>query len=35
VERVGGRGIRISSDDPVVAYRFFLAANRLASAVDQ
>jgi D-amino peptidase len=35
VERVGDRGIRIQSDDPLVAYRGFLAANRLASAVDQ
>jgi D-amino peptidase len=34
VERVGDRGIRIESDDPVVAYRGFLAANRLASAVE-
>ncbi|MFL5650731.1 MAG: M55 family metallopeptidase [Chloroflexota bacterium] len=35
VERVGDRGIRIESADPLVAYRGFLAANRLASAVDQ
>jgi len=35
VERVGDRGIRIVSDDPIVAYRGFLAANRLASAVEQ
>jgi D-amino peptidase len=34
VERVGDRGIRIESDDPLVAYRGFLAANRLASAID-
>src|SRR6185369_13368234 len=34
VERVGDRGIRISTDDPVVAYRGFLAANRLASAIE-
>jgi D-amino peptidase len=34
VERVGDRGIRIESDDPVVAYRGFLAANRLASAIE-
>ena len=33
VERVGDRGIRIESEDPVVAYRGFLAANRLASAI--
>jgi hypothetical protein len=26
---------RIESDDPVVAYRALLAANRLASAVEQ
>ena len=35
VERVGDRGIRIVTEDPVVAYRAFLAANRLASAVDR
>jgi len=34
VERLGDRGIRIESDDPVVAYRGFLAANRLASAIE-
>lgn len=34
VERVGDRGIRIEVDDPVVAYRSFLAANRLASAIE-
>lgn len=35
VERVGDRGIRITTDDPVLAYRAFLAANRLAGAVDR
>ena len=35
VERVGDRGIRISTDDPELAFRAFLAANRLASAVDR
>jgi len=35
VERVGDRGIRIATDDPVLAYRAFLAANRLAGAVDR
>ncbi len=35
VDRVGDRGIRIATDDPVLAYRTFLAANRLASAVDR
>jgi len=35
VERVGDRGIRIATDDTVVAYQAFLAANRLASAVDR
>ena len=35
VTRVGDRGIRIATDDPVVAYRAFLAANRLASVVDR
>jgi D-amino peptidase len=34
VERIGDRGIRIESDDPVLAYRGFLAANRLASAIE-
>jgi D-amino peptidase len=34
VERVGDRTIRIQADDPILAYRGFLAANRLASAVD-
>ena len=33
-ERVGDRGVRFSYDDPVLAYRAFLAANRLASTVD-
>ena len=34
VERTGDRGIRIASGDAETAYRGFLAANRLASAVD-
>jgi D-amino peptidase len=33
VERIGDRGIRVSSPDAETAYRTFLAANRLASAV--
>ena len=33
-ERVGDRGVRFASDDPVLAYRGFLAGNRLASIVD-
>jgi D-amino peptidase len=33
-ERVGDRTIRYRSDDPLVAYRGFLAGNRLASAFD-
>jgi D-amino peptidase len=33
-ERIGDRGVRFSFDDPVQAYRAFLAANRLASTVD-
>ena len=33
-ERVGDRTVRYSSDDPVQAYRGFLAINRLASATD-
>jgi D-amino peptidase len=33
-ERVGDRTVRYTSDDPVEAYRGFLAINRLASAVD-
>ena len=32
-ERIGDRTVRIAADDPVVAYRGFLAANRLAGAV--
>ncbi len=32
-ERVGDRTVRFSHDDPVVAYRGFLAINRLASAL--
>ena len=34
-ERVGDRGVRFASDDPVAAYRGFLAGNRLASAVER
>jgi D-amino peptidase len=33
-ERIGDRGVRFSFEDPVQAYRAFLAANRLASTVD-
>jgi D-amino peptidase len=33
-ERFGDRSIRFSSDDPLVAYRGFLAINRLAGAID-
>lgn len=33
-ERFGDRSVRFSADDPLVAYRGFLAANRLASAID-
>ena len=33
-ERVGVRGVRYSFDDPVLAYRAFLAGNRLAGTVD-
>lgn len=32
--RVGDRTVRFEADDPVIAYRAFLAMNRLASAVD-
>ena len=34
-ERFGDRGVRFASDDPALAYRGFLAGNRLASAVDR
>ena len=34
-ERFGDRGVRYASDDPLLAYRGFLAGNRLASAVDR
>ena len=34
-ERVGDRGVRFASDDPAIAYRGFLAGNRLASIVDR
>jgi D-amino peptidase len=33
-ERFGDRSVRFSSDDPLVAYRGFLAGNRLAGAID-
>ena len=33
-ERIGDRGVRLSFDDPVTAYRAFLAANRLAGTVE-
>ena len=33
-ERVGARGVRFSADDPIEAYRGFLAGNRLASSID-
>lgn len=33
-ERVGDRTVRFSSDDPILAFRGFLAANRLAGTVD-
>ncbi len=32
-ERVGDRTVRFSADDPLVAFRAFLAMNRLAVAV--
>ncbi len=34
-ERVGDRGVRFASDDPLLAYRGFLAGNRLASVVER
>jgi len=33
-ERYGDRSVRFRADDPLVAYRGFLAANRLAGAID-
>jgi D-aminopeptidase len=30
VERYGDRGVRVTTDDPVIAYRAFLAGVRLA-----
>jgi D-aminopeptidase len=33
-ERFGDRSVRFSFDDPIMAYRAFLAGNRLASAID-
>ncbi len=32
-ERIGDRGVRFTSDDPVTAFRGFLAGNRVASTV--
>jgi D-amino peptidase len=32
--RIGDRGVRFTSDDPVTAFRGFLAGNRLAGTVD-
>ena len=34
-ERVGDRGVRYAANDPIVAYRGFLAGNRLAGSVDR
>lgn len=34
-ERIGDRGVRFVADDPLDAYRGFLAGNRMASAVDR
>jgi D-amino peptidase len=34
-ERVGDRGVRFVSDDPLLAYRGFLAGNRLAGIVER
>ena len=34
-ERFGDRGVRFASDDPALAYRGFLAGNRLASALER
>ena len=34
-ERVGDRGVRYTADDPIDAYRGFLAGNRLAGSVDR
>jgi D-aminopeptidase len=33
-ERFGDRSVRFRADDPLVAYRGFLAGNRLAGTVD-
>jgi D-aminopeptidase len=33
-ERIGDRGVRYTSDDPVTAFRGFLAGNRVAGTVD-
>ena len=33
-ERVGDRTVRFTAEDPIVAYRGFLAGNRLAGAID-
>jgi D-amino peptidase len=32
-ERLGDRSVRFASDDPIIAYRAFLAGNRLASGI--
>jgi D-aminopeptidase len=32
-ERIGDRGVRYRADDPVLAFRGFLAINRLAGSV--
>ena len=34
-ERIGDRGVRFVADDPLVAYRAFLAGNRMVSTVDR
>jgi D-amino peptidase len=34
-ERIGDRGVRFSSDDPIEAFRGFLVGNRVADAVDR
>ena len=34
-ERVGDRGVRFASEDPLLAYRGFLAGNRLAGIVER
>jgi D-aminopeptidase len=34
-ERIGDRTVRFSSDDPITAFRGFLAINRLAGTADR